>query len=141
MEQWVQRTLQLPALLTAMAALFAGASLLLACLGLYGVVSYTAELRLREFGIRMALGARAGQVSALVLQHAGILALCGCAIGLALAWPVATWLQSLLFGVSRGDLLSWIMAPAALIAVAVASALAPARRAGRTDPAVMLRLE
>ena len=80
--------LQTRTLLTAMVALFGGASLFLACLGLYGVVSYTADLRLREFGIRMALGAGTGHVSGLVLRHAGKLAFWGSAIGLAFSWPV-----------------------------------------------------
>src|SRR5260370_41674171 len=99
---WVGRTLQARTLLTGMVALFGGASLLLACIGLYGVVSYTADLRLREFGIRMALGAGTGHVRGLVLRHAGKLALWGSTLGLTLAWPVGRALQSLLFGVTRG---------------------------------------
>src|SRR5216684_138940 len=80
MEEWLNRTLQSRTLLTGTVALFSGASLLLACLGLYGVISYTADLRLREFGIRMALGAGRGHVRGLVLRHAGKLALCGAVI-------------------------------------------------------------
>jgi len=72
MQEWLGRTLQTRTLLTGMVAMFAGASLLLACLGLYGVVSFTADLRLREFGIRMALGAGTGHVRGLVLR--GIIA-------------------------------------------------------------------
>ena len=141
MDQWVGRTLETRTLLTGMVALFGGASLLLACLGLYGVVSYTADLRLREFGIRIALGAGAGQVRALVLRHAGRLALCGSAIGLALAWPVARALESLLFGVSVGDVISWLAAPALLISIALLAGLLPAGKAARADPAVTLRGE
>ena len=141
MQQWLSRTLQTRTLLTAMVALFGGASLLLACLGLYGVVSYTADLRLREFGIRMALGAGTGHVRGLVLRHAGKLALWGAAIGLALSWPAAQALQSLLYGITSGDLLSWLLAPALLIPVALLSGLAPARRAAKADPAVTLRAE
>jgi putative ABC transport system permease protein len=115
MKQWIDRTLERRTLLTGMVALFAGASLLLACIGLYGVVSYTVSLRLREFGIRMALGARAGNVCALVLSHAGRLALCGCAIGLIIAWPVCQAVQSLLFGIRSSDLVSWLFAPALLL--------------------------
>jgi ABC-type antimicrobial peptide transport system permease subunit len=108
---------------------------------LYGVVSYTADLRLREFGIRMALGARAGHVGGLVLRHAALLAAAGCAIGLALAWPAGRALKSLLYGVTTGDLVSWMLAPGLLIAIALLAALGPARRAAKADPAVTLRAE
>jgi ABC-type antimicrobial peptide transport system permease subunit len=141
MKQWVDRTLQRRTLLTGMAALFGGASLLLACLGLYGVVSYTASLRHREFGIRLALGAEGRQVCALVLRQAGRLALSGCLMGLALAWPVSRALQSLLFGIASWDVTSWFLAPALLIFVALLSSGSPAWRAAKTDPAVTLRAE
>jgi predicted permease len=141
MKEWVGRTMQARTLLTTMVALFGGASLLLACLGLYGVVSYTADLRLREFGIRMALGAGTGHVRGLVLRHAGRLALSGSALGLALAWPVGRALEGLLFGVTGGDAISWLLAPLLLIAVALLSGFGPAGKAARTDPAVTLRSE
>ncbi len=124
-----------------MVALFGGASLLLACIGLYGVVSYTATLRFREFGIRMALGARAREVYTLVVRHAVKLALSGCIAGLAIAWPVSRALQSLLFGITGRDVISWFLAPAILLFVALLSSLSPARRAAKTDPAVTLRVE
>ena len=139
MDQWVDRTLETRTLVTGMVALFGAASLLLACLGLYGVVSYTADLRLREFGIRMALGAGSGHVRRLVLGHAGRLALIGSVIGLALAWPIAKALESLLFGVTGGDVFSWLAAPAILISVAVLAALVPAGKAAHAEPAVTLR--
>ena len=141
MEQWVGRTLETRTLLTTLVALFGGASLLLACLGLYGVVSYTADLRLREFGIRMALGGGSGHVRVLVLRHAGMLALWGSAIGLALAWPAGRALESMLFGVTKGDVMSWLLAPALLIAVSLLAGFGPAGKAARTDPAVTLRAE
>jgi ABC-type antimicrobial peptide transport system permease subunit len=105
------------------------------------VVSYTADLRLREFGIRMALGAGSGHVRTLVLGHAGKLALFGSAIGLALAFPVAIALESLLFGVTRHDTVSWLAAPAILIFVAILAALVPASKAARAEPALTLRAE
>lgn len=141
MEQWVGRTLETRTLLTGMVALFGGASLLLACLGLYGVVAYSADLRLREFGIRMALGAGTAHVRGLVLRHAGALALCGSVLGLALSWPVGRALESMLFGVTSGDVISWLLAPAVLISVALLSGFGPARKAGKADPAVTLRTE
>jgi ABC-type antimicrobial peptide transport system permease subunit len=141
MEQWLGRTLQSRNLLSGLVGLFGGASLLLACLGLYGVVSYTAGLRLREFGIRMALGAGAEHVRGLVLRHAGKLALWGSAAGLALALPVGRTIQSLLFGVTTADAVSWALAPALLIGVGLLAGLGPARRAASIDPAVTLRME
>ncbi|HEV2687154.1 MAG TPA: ABC transporter permease [Bryobacteraceae bacterium] len=141
MEQWLNRTLETRTLLTGMVAIFGAASLLLASLGLYGVVSYTADLRLREFGIRMALGAGVGQVRGLVLRHAWKLAVWGSAIGLALSWPIGQALRSLLFGVTSADVISWVLAPAVLILVALLSGLGPARKAAKSDPAVTLRAE
>ncbi len=141
MGEWLDETLRTRVLLTAMVAIFGGASLLLACLGLYGVVAYTANLRLREFGIRVALGADAGHVRGLVLHHAGKLAGWGCVIGLGLSWPVGRALRSFLFGVTNGDAVSWLLAPALLIAVALLSGLGPAGRAAKADPAVTLRAE
>jgi predicted permease len=141
MEQWVARNLESRDLTTGLMGLFGAASLLLACLGLYGVVSYSAGLRLREFGIRMALGARPRWVLGMVLRHAAWLAVWGSAAGLVLAWPVGAAIRSLLFGVDRADLVSLAIAPALLIAVAVLAGFGPARRAARTDPAVTLRAE
>ncbi|MGJ5813941.1 ABC transporter permease [Paludibaculum fermentans] len=141
MDEWVQRVMKGRGMMTGLVSLFGFASLLLACLGLYGVVSYTADLRLREFGIRMALGADSGHVRGIVLRHAGKLAAAGAVLGLVLAWPAGQALRSLLFGVSSSDLVSWILAPAVLILVALLSGLGPARRAGRADPAVTLRAE
>jgi predicted permease len=141
MDQWLEQTVQSRKLMTGLVVLFGSASLLLACLGLYGVVSYTAGLRLREFGIRMALGATGGNVRLLVLGHAGKLALLGAGIGLALALPASRALRSLLFGISSRDAVSWIAVPVLLILVALVAGLGPAARAGRTDPAVTLRAE
>jgi predicted permease len=139
MAEWVDRTLQSRTLLTGMVGLFGGASLFLACLGLYGVVSYASNLRLREFGIRMALGAGKGQVRGLVLRHAGKLAVWGSVIGLVFSWPVGLAIQSLLYGVTAGDVLAWILAPMLLLAVALLAGFSPAAKAGRLDPAITLR--
>jgi len=139
MEEWLDRSLKSRRLLAGLVALFGAASLLLASLGLYGVVSYGARLRLREFGIRMALGAKPQDVRKLVLAHAGRLTLWGSAIGLAAAWPVGRALKSLLYGVTSADAMSLIAAPCLLLMVAFVAGLGPARKAGRVDPAVTLR--
>jgi putative ABC transport system permease protein len=102
-----------------MVGLFSVASLLLAFIGLYGVVSYSTAVRLREFGIRMALGTTAGHVLALVLRHAGKLALWSSAIGLTFLWPFSYVLRSMLFCVTSGDLISWSLSPAILVSVAL----------------------
>jgi putative ABC transport system permease protein len=141
MEEWLDRSLQSRRLLTGLVTLFGASSLLLACLGLYGVVSYGAGLRLREFGIRMALGAQPNAVRRLVLAHAGRLAVWGSAIGLALAWPVGSALQGLLYGVRSADTVALATAPCLLLVIAFLAGLGPARRAGRVDPAVTLRGE
>jgi predicted permease len=141
MEEWLERSLRSRDLLTTLVSLFAGASLLLACLGLYGIVSYMASLRLREFGIRIALGAGASDIRRLVLGHAGRLVLFGSVAGLILAWPVSRGLQSQLYGVSRLDWPSLLGAPSVLLVVALLAALSPARRAGKADPATSLRAD
>jgi len=141
MQEWVDRSLQSRNLMTALVTVFGGAAVFLACLGLYGVVSFGARLRWREFGIRVALGARPQDVRKLVLAHAGRLAIAGSAIGLVLAWPVGRALQSLLYGVGSADAVALVAAPCLLLAVALLSGLGPARKAGCIDPAITLRSE
>jgi len=139
--EWLERTVQSRNLVTSLITLFGIASLVLACLGLYGVVSYTAGLRKREFGIRTALGATPAAVHRLVLRQAGWLAVVGCAVGLLCAWPASHVLQKMLFEVRSTDPLTLIGAPALLIAVAVLAGLGPAIRAAHVDPADTLRLD
>jgi putative ABC transport system permease protein len=141
MQDWVDRSLRSRNLLTALVALFGGSSLLLACLGLYGVVSYATGLRGREFAIRMALGARPGEMRQLVLVHAGRLWLYGSILGLAAVWPVGRALQSLLFGVGRIDAIALGAALTLLFATALIAGSGPARKARRVDPAVTLRTD
>jgi predicted permease len=139
MQEWVGRSLQTRNLMTALLGLFGCASLGLACLGVYGVVSYAARMRTREFGIRMALGAQSGHVRGLVLGHAARLALAGSAIGLLLTWPVGKAVQSLLFGVTRTDVAALAAAPLLLLATVLIASTGPARRASRIAPVATLR--
>src|SRR5262249_57613039 len=97
MEDWVDWSLQSRNLMPGLVALFSVSALLLACLGLYGVVSYGAGLRLREFAIRTALGAQAGDIRRLVLSHALRLWITGSAIGLLAAWPIGPPLNRQLY--------------------------------------------
>ena len=141
MQEWVDRNLQSRNLLTTLVVLFGGASILLACLGLYGTISYGVGLRVREFGLRMALGAQPGDVRKLVIGHAARLTISGSAIGLVLVWPVGRALRSLLYGVRNYDPITLLAAPILLLVVALLAAAGPTRRAGRADPATALRSE
>src|SRR5262249_16493764 len=111
MQEWVNRSLQSRNLLTGLVTLFGGSSLLLACLGLYGVVSYTAGLRLREFAIRTAVGAAPLDVLRLVVAHAGRLWLMGSAIGMAAAPAAGHALRNVLYGVGGSDAVALVLAP------------------------------
>ena len=139
MTDWLDRSLQSRNLLTGLVALFGGSSLLLACLGLYGVVSYGARLRLREFAIRTALGAQANDIRRIVIAHALRLWIFGSAIGLLLAWMAGRALKTQLYGVGSADAIALTAAPTFLLVTALLAGLGPARRAGRVDPAVTLR--
>lgn len=141
MHEWFDRSLEARDLLTGLVALFSGASLALCCLGLYGVLSYNAGLRKREFGIRVAVGAQARQIHGLVLRHAARLSLLGCAAGLFCLWPALHVVRALLFGVEPGDPLTFAFVPALLVAIGLLAAFIPALKAGRIDPAEMLRVE
>ena len=116
-------------------------ALLLAALGLYGVMAYTVARRRREMGVRLALGATPRQLTALVARDGLRLALSGVAIGSLLALPLAQALGALVFGVAIGDVAGFAAACGLLIAVALVAAVLPARRAGRLDPIAALRME
>jgi putative ABC transport system permease protein len=121
--------------------IFAGLALLLAAVGIYGVMSYTVSLRTQEIGIRMALGAQPGSVRSMILGHALKLTLAGVGFGIAGAFVLVRFLGSLLFGVGAYDALTFFSVPLLLAAVAVAASYIPARRAVRVDPLVALRYE
>jgi putative ABC transport system permease protein len=120
---------------------FAGLALLLASLGLYGVLSYVVLQRSRELGLRMALGASAASVMRLVVVRGLSLAAAGLAIGLALAWALTRTLQNVLYGVSAADPATLGAVVALLAAIALAACYIPARRASRLDPIAVLRAE
>jgi putative ABC transport system permease protein len=121
--------------------LFAGLALILACVGLYGVIAYSAGQRVQEFGIRMALGAEPRDVLALVLSQGLKLALMGVAIGIAAALGLTRLLVGLLFGVLPGDPIILCGVAVLLTIVALLACWLPAYRATRVAPTIALRWE
>jgi predicted permease len=127
--------------LAKLSAFFAGLSLLLACVGLYGIMSYTVAGRTREIGVRMALGAEPGDVLELVLREGMLLVGVGLAAGIPLSLAGSRVLASFLFGLTSTDPLSLIAVMVLLGIVAAVAAFIPARRAAKVDPMVALRYE
>jgi putative ABC transport system permease protein len=120
---------------------FAGVALVLALVGVYGVIAYAVGQRLRELGIRIALGARSGSIRWLVLRHAGVLAVLGAIIGVAGAAALARVASSLLYGVGGTEPLILGGVAALLAAMAMLAAWIPAVRASKASPLLALRAE
>jgi predicted permease len=121
--------------------IFAGVALLLAAIGIYGLVSYSVQQRTQEIGVRMALGASAREVRIMVVRQGMMLALTGIFIGIAAALGLTRLMASLLYGVAPRDPLAITSVALLLIGVALAATYLPARRASRVDPVVSLRYE
>jgi putative ABC transport system permease protein len=121
--------------------LFGALALILASIGIYGVLAYSVAQRTSEIGLRMALGAQPRQVLGLVLKQGMLLALIGAGVGVLVALPVARMASGLLYGVSATDPLTYAGITLLLMGVALLACYLPARRATRIDPLVALRVE
>ena len=130
-----------PRFLSLVLTLFSALALLLAAVGLYGVISYSVAQRTGEFGIRIAIGASMGQVQGIVLKEGLVLGLAGIVGGALAAALLTRSIQSLLFGVQASDPWTFVFMACALVAVVMAASFFPARRATRVDPVVALRVE
>jgi ABC-type antimicrobial peptide transport system permease subunit len=122
-------------------SIFAGVALLLAAIGIYGLMAYSVEQRTQEIGIRLALGAQVAQVKNMVVFQGMRLAVVGVVLGLAAAFGLSRVMASFLFGVSARDPIVFVAVPLVLTLIAFVAVWLPARRASRVDPIVALRYE
>jgi putative ABC transport system permease protein len=141
MDQWMSSNAARPRMNSVLLEVFAGIALMIAAIGIYGVVSYSVSQQTREIGVRVALGAKRSHVLALVLREGMIMALAGIGGGLIAAIGISRLMASLLFGVQARDPLTFGAVAAILTAVAAAACWAPALKASRVDPVIALRGE
>jgi predicted permease len=128
-------------LIARLSSFFAALALLLAAIGLYGILSYSVAGRTREIGVRMALGAQRGSVLSMVLREAGRLVLLGIVIGIPAAMLASRLFSSMLFGLKATDPLSMVLVVIVLLAITLLASYIPARRATKVDPMIALRYE
>jgi ABC-type antimicrobial peptide transport system permease subunit len=141
MEQLARETLALQRFLVLLFAVFAGLALVLACIGIYGVLSYLTGRRVPEIGVRMALGATVGDVIGLVLRQSLTMIAAGVMVGLGAAFGAAQLLQKLVEGMQPTEMTTIGGMVAVLVAASLAASFVPARRASRVDPMRALREE
>ena len=141
MEEHISEALFLPRLARTLFGIFGLLGLSLAAVGLYGVISYWVSRRTREIGIRLAIGARAGEVQRLIIRQGMTLAAVALIPGLAAAWGMAKLFTSFLYGVPAHDAATFTLVPVFLAAVAFLACWIPSRRAAKVDPSTALRHE
>jgi ABC-type antimicrobial peptide transport system permease subunit len=141
MREHLNKSLLLPRVCGSLFGIFGGAGLLLATVGLFGLMSYSVRRRTREIGIRMAIGAQPGDILAMVTRQGLGLVATGIAIGIALALAVSRVTAGFLYGIGPRDAVTFVGVPAVLLAVALVAVLIPARRAARVDALTSIRYE
>jgi predicted permease len=140
-EQQIERRNSQERLFAQLSGFFGISALILACVGLYGLMSYVVLQRTGEMGLRLALGALPGQVLRMVLRESFTLVAVGLVLGLAAAYSVRRLVESMLFGLTAADPLTYAVVAGVLIAVTLLASFRPARRAARVDPMIALRAE
>jgi predicted permease len=139
LQEQVDKSMLMPKVCATLLGLFGGVGLILATVGVYGVVAYSVRSRVKEIGVRMALGAPASQVSRMVTLQGLSLIGVGVVIGLAIAFAISRFLASLLYGISTTDLFTFVVVPVAMILAGLAATALPAWRAAQVDPMEALR--
>lgn len=130
-----------PRFMSGLMAVFAGVSLVIAVLGVYGLIAYAMARRTREIGVRIALGASRPRIARLVGRQIGLILLAGLPLGVAGAAALSQWMSTLLFGVRPFDVVTYLAVSAVLALAVIAAVIVPARRAMRVDPIIALRVE
>jgi putative ABC transport system permease protein len=140
-EQVLAQSIARPRFNTTLIAILASVALLLAAVGIYGVIAYSVTQRTHEIGVRMALGATTGDVLRLVVRQGVTVALTGLAIGSAAAFAATRMLGTLLYGISAADPVTYVVLALLLGAIALLATYIPARRATKVNPVIALRYE
>jgi ABC-type antimicrobial peptide transport system permease subunit len=141
MDQWIAKSLAQARFTSLILAIFAGVALLLASIGIYGVMSYAVTQRVSEIGVRLALGAERGDILKLIVATGGKMAAIGLGIGIVLALALSRTIGSLLYNVAGSDPLTLTAVVVTLAAVALLASYLPARRASRIAPTEALRYQ
>jgi putative ABC transport system permease protein len=139
MDQIMDQAVGQPRFRAFLLALFAALALVLAAVGIYGVMSYSVSRRARELGIRVSLGAGRGEVLRMLLREGFLLSLSGVALGMAGAMAVTRYISGLLFEVTATDPFTYVIVSTFLLSVALVACYLPANRATRADPLIVLK--
>ena len=141
MDEWISNSAAQPRLNAMLLGIFSAIALLIAAIGIYGVLAYSANQRTREIGLRMALGAQPGNILRLIVREGMRFALIGVGVGLVCSIGFGRAVSTLVYGVSIHDPATFVGVAILLTGVALAACVFPARRAARVDPMVALRHE